>query len=76
MDIKEIEKKLKAPFAAKDIEWRVQSAGERDGKPALRTGVGALRGGNTIGYDDQAAQRIELHGFDNRAAQLIMPTSE
>ena len=33
MDIKEIEKKLKAPFAAKDIEWRVQSAGERDGKP-------------------------------------------
>nr|GFD58670.1 hypothetical protein [Tanacetum cinerariifolium] len=37
---------------------------------------GARRRGNAIRDDDKAAQRIELHGFDKRAAQLIMPTNE
>src|SRR3546814_2642656 len=50
--------------------------GERDGKPTLRSGLFGLGGGNPVRDDDQAAQRLVLHGLLNSTAQLIMPTSE
>ncbi len=50
---------------------------KRHAQSALRAGRRtSFRRRHAIGDDDKAAHRTELHGLDNKPAQLINPTSE